>query len=59
VQARRDALLQEEETLRRRISRAGGRTGGGGAGTESLHTVIEDLTNALATNASRSVAVAV
>jgi hypothetical protein len=51
VQARRDALLQEEETLRRRISRSGGR-GGSGSG-ESLHTVIEDLSNALATNASR------
>ena len=51
AQARRDALLQEEELLRRRTSRS---TRAGDAGA-SLHTVIEDLTNALTTNAARCV----
>jgi structural maintenance of chromosome 1 len=56
AKARRDALLAEEELLRRRTGRARGSAGGGaGAGGDatSLVTQVEDLTSSLATNASR------
>lgn len=47
--------LQEEEVLRRRLARGGRGSGdaSGAGGATSLPMTIEDLTNALATNAAR------
>ena len=49
AKAKRDALLQEEELLRRRTGRSRGGAGDG----SSLVVQVEDLTSALQTNANR------